>query len=401
MTDKKSTFKSSVVMSQKNTKLQASQLIPYIINLFGATFGVGSTGLPGAATKVGILGFFIASFFAVLSSYFILTSLVTFSHENNMTNFVDLYKMIGGKGVKVLVLTMFLLTNIGTLLFASSTFNSLLAKVANYCDISIALLNAKSLFFMTITILAMFYFSIKRKLDGLSWITYVSFTTAIAVIFLLVLTVMNKHEYANHINKNIIFDNAGLNGTFNLQYFAPAYLYMMFCLCIQPSYMDLYQAFPNKNPAKFKIITMLFLGVMSFVYVAYSMLGIYAFDLNKDAFMEGKQFLTLFTKYKDPFIIICNALMIFAAMACFLFNYKSTKENIGLIIFGDKYFRDKSDYNGINLSLTFVIVFGVTFVSGLFILQDINGLSIIGFVVNLICPIVFMMFPLFAFYKQK
>lgn len=93
--------------------------------------------------------------------------------------------------------------------------------------------------------------------------------------------------------------------------------------------------------------------------------------------------------------------MIFAAIACFLFTYKGTKENIGLMLFGDDYWKDKSDWNKINLTLSAVIVLSSASLSGLFIVAGIPGLTIIGYIVDLVCPIIFMCFPLLAYYKVK
>ena len=371
-----------------------------VINLFGATFGVGSTGLPGSALKVGIYGFFAALTLALISTYFILDYLIYFSENKGLTNYVDLYQYIGGNKVKNFILVMFFLTNIGTLLFSSNTFNSLLSQVMKYCNLDIPFFNTNSLFFLFLILILMTPLNIKRKLEGFDWITYVSFVTAILVIILLFITNANKYKYA--FNDSVDFGKE-INelGGFNIKYFVSAYFYCMFCFTIQPAYMEMYQMTPNKSVSNMRKTTIGFLIVMFIIYSFFGGLGCYAFSLRKDKLFEGDQFLNLFTQYGNPFVVICSLLMIFAAVACFLFTYKGTKENIGLILFGEKYWKGNSDYNSINSFLTFFIIATTCFISGLFIVLEIKGLKIIGYIVDLVCPLVFMILPLFAYYKVK
>ena len=397
----KQSFNMDSVNSKPNPSFNFVKFILSVLNLFAATFGVGSTGLPEKAVKAGTLGFIISYVIALCSMYLILDYLLYFSDEHGFTNYVDLYKVIGGEGVKKIILLFFLITNIGTLLFASNTFNNLLNRVAIYMECLNSVTSKGSLFFLVLVVFLLTPLNIKRKLEGFGWISYVSFTTASVVIILLIRTIMSKYEFAfNDVpieNKKIL----ELSEVINPLNLVDSYFYCMFCLAIQTSYMDIYQSTANKTKSSFKVMTIGFLVVMTIKYLSFGLLGKEAFSMKKESLYGGEQFLTLFSKTKDIFIIVCTLFMIFAAIACFLFTYKATKENIGLMLFGQKYWDDKKDLNSINISLTLFIVTTVTLTSSAFIVANIPGLTIINYVVTLICPIVFMILPFYAYYSAK
>ena len=97
----KQSFNMDSVNSKPNSSFNFVKFILSVLNLFAATFGVGSTGLPEKAVKAGTLGFIISYVIALCSMYLILDYLLYFSDEHGFTNYVDLYKVIGGEGVKL------------------------------------------------------------------------------------------------------------------------------------------------------------------------------------------------------------------------------------------------------------------------------------------------------------
>ena len=122
--------------------------------------------------------------------------LLYFSEKHGFSNYVDLYKIIGGDNIKKLILLFFLITNIGVLIFASNTFNNLLNRVAIYMNYVNPITSKDSLLLLVSVVVLLTPLNLKRKLEGFGWIPYLSFSTASLVIILLIRTILSKNEFA-------------------------------------------------------------------------------------------------------------------------------------------------------------------------------------------------------------
>lgn len=96
---------------------------------------------------------------------------------------VDIYKSAGGKPLKVLMIILFMLTNFGTIIFQSNTFNDFLSVMFKLFGVDSIYFKDNSLIIMLTVVIILIPLMIKRSISGLDWLTYCSLFTAFYIIF--------------------------------------------------------------------------------------------------------------------------------------------------------------------------------------------------------------------------
>lgn len=85
--------------------------------------------MPKEIGKIGFGLWFAMYLLAAFVSYVTYNVICFLANTRGLNDYIDIYKFLGGKFMKIIILIIFFFNNIGTLLYAIFTYNELLSNL--------------------------------------------------------------------------------------------------------------------------------------------------------------------------------------------------------------------------------------------------------------------------------
>lgn len=307
------------ILTSSNQKAQQPAVAKWqiLLNLFGATFGISSLGIPIVVAQTGVGLFFVVLLIALLINYVSYRVILTYAEKHNLNTFSEFTEVVGGRFLRHTVNVLFFLCNLGTMIGAITAFHDIMALVSLRLGLTFIYgIDPFQYTWIIIPVMGSLPLTLKHKLKNFNWITWLSLVACLYLVILLVvhfLSIVSKEIYFSQIN---FFDWQGIS---------EGYSYLFYCFTCQLNLIGIFRETKQTSFNSMKPSINTFAVSFGIIYALIGIAG-YLIFCSKPTLLLQSQVIFNLMDYQHEVVFVANLLMAFTAFNAYLYTFKPTKE---------------------------------------------------------------------------
>jgi amino acid permease len=395
------------------------------LNLFGATFGISSLGLPIIMMRTGLVLFFLLLAIALFINYVSYRILLIYAEKHKLKTFPEFTEVVGGKVLKYIVDGLFFICNLGTMVGALAWLNFSMCLVCHQIGLNYSFItNSDYLFWIIIAVFGSLPLTLRHKLRHFNWITYMSlvacFYLALLFIAYLIYSIV-LHKVAFH---KIEYFNGNATQS--------AYAFIFYCFTCQLNLIGILKETKERTYKAIKPTVNRFAIVFAVLYSVIALTGYLALVSSQNILPLTMDILgAMHSSWRIP-RTIAQLMMAFVAFNAYLFTFKPTKE----ILFGiyelmnsapqnnQNQVQDQTapldepadaqpvqqpedvsttstlDLSGANLIITFILAIIIAVIASIVVIKQIDFVDVLSLIGDFFIPILFVFIPLGVYLRD-